>query len=84
MRLVFPAAAGTVRADIHGGAADINIVVPEGLAARITKSSALSSADIDDRRFPRFVDVYESPGHASAENRIELHISVGAAGVSVR
>ena len=83
MRLVLPAAAGSVRADVDGGAADIIIVIPEGVAASITKSSALSSVDIDDRRFPRSGDVYESPGYDSAQNRIELHISVGAADVSV-
>lgn len=84
LRLVLPAAAGSVRADVSAGAADINIVIPSGVAASITKSSAFSSVDIDDRRFPRFGDVYDSPGYASALNKIELHISVGAADVTVR
>jgi hypothetical protein len=84
LRLELPAAAGTVRANVNGGAADINIVIPEGVEATITKSFALSSVDVDGRRFPKFGDIYESPGYDSAENRVELPVNVGAANVTIR
>ena len=83
IRIVLPET-GTVKADVRGGAADINIIVPEGVAARITNNSALSSVDIDTTRFPKFGSVYESLNFDEAENRVILHINVGAADVTVR
>jgi hypothetical protein len=83
VRIVLPET-GTLRADVMGGAADINITVPEGVAARITNNSSLSSVDIDTSRFPKFGKVYESLNFDEAENRVILHINVGAADVSVR
>lgn len=83
IRIVLPET-GTVKADIRGGAADINIIIPAGVAARITNNSGLSSVDIDTSRFPKFGRVYESLNFDQAENRVILHISVGAADVTVR
>ena len=84
VRVVLPEAAGIVDVDLGGGAASINVVVPEGVAARIVKSSGFTIVDIDTARFPKFGDVYESPGYAAAENRVDLTISIGAAQVTVR
>ena len=61
---------GTVRADIRGGAAETNIRIPEGVAARITNNSSLSSVDIDTDRFPKFDRVCESPDFDTADNRV--------------
>jgi len=61
---------GTVRADIRGGATEINIRIPEGVAARITNNSSLSSVDIDTDRFPKLDRVYESPDFDTADNRV--------------
>lgn len=83
IRIVLPET-GTVKADIRGGAADIDIIVPEGVAARITNNSGLSSVDIDTTRFPRFGSVYESLNFDESDNRVILHINVGAADVTVR
>ena len=58
--------AGRSTAVIEGGASRIEIVVPEGVAARITTSSGLSAIDVDTRRFPRTDDGYESPDFATA------------------
>jgi len=60
----------TVRADIRRGAAEINIRIPEGVAARITNNSSLSSVDIDTDRFPKLDRVYESPDFDTADNRV--------------
>ncbi len=61
---------GTVRADIRGGAAEINIKIPEGVAAKIINNSSLSSVDIDTDRFPKFDRVYESPDFDTFDNRV--------------
>jgi hypothetical protein len=79
--------------DVEGGAAKMvldlrrlqvsNLDINVG-AARIVKSSGFTIVDIDTARFPKFGDVYESPGYAAAENRVDLTISIGAAQVTVR
>ena len=83
IRIILPET-GTVKADVRGGAADINITVPDGVAARITNNSSLSSVNIDTSRFPKFGKVYESLNFDEADNRVILHINVGAADVTVR
>jgi HSP20 family molecular chaperone IbpA len=83
VRIVLPET-GILKADVRGGAADINITVPDGVAARITNNSSLSSVNIDTSRFPKFGKVYESLNFDEADNRVILHINVGAADVTVR
>ena len=82
--MTLPARAGHVEAEISGGAADIDIVVPDGVAARITVRSGFSSLEIDGRRFPTSGGVYESADFASAQNRIDVELDVGASSVTVR
>ena len=82
--VTMPARAGHVEVEISGGAADIDIVVPDGVAARITGDSGFSGLEIDGRRFPRSGAVYESADFASAQNRVDVALHVGAASVTVR
>ncbi len=82
--VIMPASAGEVNGRIDGGAANIEIVIPEGTAARIVSRSGLSSFDMDTRRFPKSDGAYQSPDYATAKNRINLDFRVGAASVSVK
>jgi len=84
LSLTLPANAGPVTVTVDAGAADIRITVPPGVAARIRRSSGLSSFDVDTSRFPKAGDVYASPGFDAAPNRVSLDLRVGAASVSVR
>jgi hypothetical protein len=77
-------ASGRLTASVSGGAADITITIPQGVAARISASSGLSSVSIDEGRFPKKGDVWESADYATAQDRVDLSISVGAASVNVR
>ena len=43
-----------------------------------------SSVSINEERFPKAGDVWESAGYATAQDRVDLSISVGAASVNVR
>lgn len=81
--IILPAQ-GQTRAVIRAGAASIRIEVPEGVAARIqTSASALSRLEINEARFPRQGSIYESPEYASASNRAEIILQVGAASVEI-
>ena len=81
--IVLPAT-GRTRARIEGGATALSIVVPPGVAARITVDSGLSEIRVDEARFPRQGREYRSPDYDTADARVELAISVGAARVDVQ
>ena len=85
-RVILPAAAGATEVDAEGGATTIRFRVPDGVAARVRSSLVLGSSDIDTVRFPRTAagDAWESPGFATATNRVEITIRGGIGGISVR
>jgi hypothetical protein len=82
--IVLPAT-GMSRVDLQAGAAVVNLEVPQGTAARIrTTGSGLSQVDVDQNRFPLLGEAYESPDYASATDRVDLILNVGATSVTVR
>lgn len=81
--LTLPAHAGYTRAKISGGAASFKIRLPPGVAASIRYDGGLTSLNVDTGRFPRSAGLYQSPDFATAENKVELFIDVGAASVEV-
>lgn len=83
VEITAPARAGHVDLVVNAGAANITVIVPEGVAARITRESGLSSFNVDTQRFPKLGDSYESSDFQTAENRISMRFRVGAASVSV-
>lgn len=83
VEIVLPANAGHTNVDIDAGATDIDIAVPDGVAALINSDSAISSIDIDDARFPKIGDAWQSPDYATAENRVKINIDTGASSVSI-
>lgn len=78
-----PAQVASGQLELNAGAADITIVVPQGVAARIRVSNPLSSLEIDETRFPRAGKVYESPDYATAGRRFDIDIDVAAASLKV-
>ena len=79
-----PASAGFTRADISSGAAQIDIHIPSGVAASIRTRGGLSSMQVDQARFPRFGDRYQSPDYDEALNKVELDVEMGVGGVNIR
>jgi hypothetical protein len=79
-----PAGAGYTEATVQAGAAQITIIVPEGVAARIREDVGLASVRVDTFRFPKADGLYESTGFDTASNRVELHVQGGVASVEVR
>lgn len=82
-RLTLPGQAGPVRADIEAGAASVRIRVPEGVAARIRRQGGLAEIQIDEQRFPRIGEMYQSEGYEHAANRIDLDVQVGMGSIEV-
>lgn len=78
-----PAQAGQTRVDLSSGAASIVLHVPQGVAARIRTKGGLSSVKIDEHRFPRLGDTYQSPDFDMATNRVEVFAETGVGSIEV-
>lgn len=79
-----PAAAGHVRSSIRVGAAAVRIVLPPGIGGRIVTQSGLGEVRVDRSRFQPVLGGHETPDYATAENRVEIEVVLGAASVDVR
>ena len=82
-RLMLPSR-GRFRADLDLGAASLEVIVPEGLAARIHTSVGAVDLKIDESRFPRAGDFYQSPDFAASPNSVDMTIDAGAASIRIR
>ncbi len=82
--VTMPANAGMTEATLESGASSIHIRIPDGVAARITSSSGLSSINVDTSRFPKVNDAWQSPGYDTAADRVDIVLKLGAASVDVR
>ncbi len=69
-----PASAGTTSARIKADVVNLEVTVPEDVAAKIRVETDLSAFEIDEGRFPREGDNYISPNFESARNRVELEL----------
>lgn len=84
IEVTFPRAAGETNAVVKVGATRLELIVPEGVAASITLKSGLSSLDVDESRFPKDGDKYQSADYSVASNRLTLSVETGVASVKVR
>lgn len=82
-RVTLPARAGATEVKAESGAANLVIQVPPGVAARIHSSMALGSTQVDESRFRRTADGYESPDYTTATNRADITISGGVGSVRI-
>ncbi|HEY3375793.1 MAG TPA: DUF5668 domain-containing protein [Candidatus Aquicultor sp.] len=74
---------GSTRVRIEAGAASIRVEVPQGVSARIISKSALSSLDVDQRRFPPAAAGYASPDYDTAQDKADIEVSTGMASVNI-
>jgi predicted membrane protein len=81
---MLPRAAGLTRVRAEAGAASLTFIVPAGVAARVHGTVALGSLNVDESRFPRFGNDYESTDYGSAANRVDLDINGGVGSIRVR
>lgn len=82
--ITVPSHAGEVKLELRAGAANVDVLVPEGVAAQVRKDEGLSSFRVDSSRFPKTGDTYASPNFDTAVNRVTMQFKVGAANVRVR
>jgi hypothetical protein len=81
--LTLPANAGLTTVRVELGAASLDMLVPQGVAARIRSESGAAAIEIDRTRFPYSNGIYESPEYSSAQNKVDIMIQAGAGRVAV-
>ena len=82
--LTLPANAGETTVKVELGAASLDMVVPEGVAARIRSEHGVAAVEVDTARFPYSNGIYESADYSSAQNKVDIKIEAGAGKVAVR
>ena len=75
---------GRLAGDFSLGAASLTIIVPDGVAARVRVSQGVSNVSVNQSRFPRAGDVYQSMDFESAANAVDIRVDAGAADVKVQ
>ncbi len=79
-----PAAAGTTRVQIKANLANLEVTIPDGVAATIKTNTSLSALEVDEGRFPRKGDFYVSPDFENAGSRVELELDCSLGRVLVK
>ncbi len=79
-----PFSAGTTLAYIKADLANVEVTIPEGVAAKLKIDTDLSVLNVNESRFPKKGDYYLSPNFESAENRIELELDCDLSRVQVK
>jgi hypothetical protein len=82
--VTLPAHAGYTEVRGSTGAASLDIIVPQGVAARIHTSSALASVSVDRSRFPKTDSGYQSPDYDTAANKADISFDVSVGSISIR
>jgi hypothetical protein len=82
--VVLPSSAGVTSVGVDVNVANVEITVPDDVAARIQIDGGLSLIDVDKSRFPQQGDYFQSPGFESAANRVEMVIECDIGRVVVR
>lgn len=75
---------GSITMRLNGGIGSATVNIPQGVAGRMRVSSGLGGIHIDENRFPRFGDIYQSADFASAANKIDMEIDGGIGSINIR
>lgn len=73
---------GSYRADFKAGVGAMHITIPAAVAARVTVHSGLGAVRVNGT-FERSGDTYQSPGYASASNRVDVNVDGGLGQITV-
>lgn len=82
-RIHFSDRAEHAQAHLGLGAASAKLTIPENVSASIEVKSGLTEIRVDQDRFPRSGDVYQSADFGSASHRLTLHVEAGVGSVEI-
>ncbi len=75
-------ASGNYRADFKAGVGATHITIPAGTEARVTVHQGLGSVRVNGA-FDRSGDTYQTPGYATAGNRVDLNVDGGLGQITI-
>ena len=79
-----PENAGPTTAHFSGGATNLTLEVPNGVAAQIRTRGGLNTLSVDQSRFPAAgADTYRSPDYATAANKVDITVETGVSTIRV-
>ena len=79
-----PSVAGVTYATIKADITNLELTIPESVAAKIKIESDLTTFEVDESRFPKKGDYYISSNFESARNRVELELDCDIGRVQVK
>jgi hypothetical protein len=80
-----PKITGTSTAHINGGASNLTVNVPPGVAARIRYRGGLSTINVDTTRFPQVdTGLYQSPDYDTATSKVDVTLETGFTTIQVK
>jgi hypothetical protein len=82
-RIRFSERPESATAEVNLGAAAAELAIPASVSASIRVKSGLTEIKIDESRFPRSGDTYQSPDFASAAHRLSLTIEAGVGSIEI-
>ena len=75
---------GNTTMRLNGGIGNLRVTIPEGVAARIRVDKGIGSMRVDEARFPKAGNVYQSADFASAANKIDIEVDGSVGSVEIR
>ena len=81
--ITLPGNAEMTTVKVELGAASLDMVVPDGVTARIRAEQGVAAIEVDTDRFPYSNGIYESADYSSAQNKVDIMIQAGAGRVAV-
>ncbi len=75
---------GVISVRLNGGVGSATLTIPQGMSARVRVSAGLGGINVDQARFPKFGDVYQSSDYASATNKVDIDIDGGLGSIHIR
>ena len=69
---------------LNGGVGNLRVTIPQGVAARVRVDKGIGSIRVDEARFPKAGNVYQSADFATAPNRIDIQVDGGVGNIEIR
>jgi len=82
--IVLPHPTGDVPIRLDGGASDITVEIPADVEARVVVTGGLISTSSTNPRATKSGGIIETPGYATAKDRVTVNITGGASSITVR
>ena len=83
-RIILPDNAGMTEVRGSGGTASLSLIIPSDVAAHIEVKGGIYSSNINQNRFPRHGNAYESPDYESADNKVDVKLHMGVGSINIR